>query len=256
MLLHGYMDESYGGPENLFTFSCLLATGKVWNDVTRTWKLHLAAVNKKLKKQGRPLISRYHASDCSGRRNEFEGWSKDERDQFVLGLFGIFKRFRLQSIGYVTQIDDLNEVFDDWPDDPLKTAYTVLTKFTVSMISHDCSGLRSPKITLFHDYTADGRYDTAILNAFMQIRNDPNFRFASYFTTIAPLSWEDCVPLQPADLVAFEVFKEAEAQERARKSRKSLEALIKLETFGIHVKNFKKEQMLGLKNFMLHRRKL
>jgi hypothetical protein len=92
VLFRGYIDESYGGAEDAFALSCLIAKGKDWNEMVRAWKLHLATVNKRLKKEGRPLISRYHTSDCSNRRGEFEGWTTQEQIDFSIGLFGIFKR--------------------------------------------------------------------------------------------------------------------------------------------------------------------
>ncbi|MGC1422260.1 MAG: hypothetical protein WA815_07910, partial [Terracidiphilus sp.] len=68
MLLRGYMDESYGPKQNVFSFSCLMARGKDWDNMERRWKLQIAGKNKQLIAEGRRPISRYHASDCSGCR--------------------------------------------------------------------------------------------------------------------------------------------------------------------------------------------
>jgi hypothetical protein len=78
-----------------------------------TWKLHLATKNRKLAKAGRPLISRYHATDCNSRHSKFEGWSEDEHNEFVLGLFGIFKRTHILTIAYDLNLDDLCEVLPE-----------------------------------------------------------------------------------------------------------------------------------------------
>jgi TRAP-type mannitol/chloroaromatic compound transport system substrate-binding protein len=48
-------------------------------------------------------------------------------------------------------------------------------------------------------------------------------------------------------LVAFESFKEAEAKLEARKQRKSFQALIEMDAFGIHVKSFNKEILQELR---------
>lgn len=253
VLFRGYIDESYGGAEDVFALSCLIAKGKDWNDMMRAWKLHLHAVNKKLKKQSRPLISRYHASDCSSRHGEFEGWSVQEQIDFSLGLFGIFKRVPVHAVGYVVDLGELSEVFPDDNNDRLKTAYSIMTKFvmfTIGQDFHDLNQGRLPSLTLFHDYTAGGKYDPTILESFNKLKFDPSFPYASYFTTIAPLSWKDCIALQPADLVAYEVFKEAERQVQARKRRKSFEALLNLDTFGIHVKNFTKQKLEELREVL------
>ena len=72
-------------------------------------------------------------------------------------------------------------------------------------------------------------------------------KHADHFTTIAALGWEDSIALQPADLVAFEVFKEAQGKEIARQRRKSFSALLALDEFGIHTKAFTKEVLVKLR---------
>lgn len=247
VLFRGYIDESYGPKQNVFAWSCLIARGKDWSEIERKWKLHLAAKNKELKKAGRPTISRYHASDCSGCRGEFATWTRDERDVFVLKLFGIFKSFPSHTAALDIELDDLCEVFPEWAKDRLDAGYGLLTIFLMNLIGRDFVQFApdaSPKITLFHDRTGgNGKYDPTILRAFNQQIGDPSFQYRDMFTTIAPLSWEQSIALQPADLVAFECFKFAEAKLAARKSRKSFTALVDLEAFGIHYQNFGKKAL-------------
>ena len=50
MIFRGYIDESYGPKQNVFSWSCLIATGKDWAQMERKWKLYLAAKNKELRK--------------------------------------------------------------------------------------------------------------------------------------------------------------------------------------------------------------
>jgi hypothetical protein len=148
---------------------------------------------------------------------------------------------------------ELDEVFPDDGNDRLRTAYSIMTKFVMYTIGQDFHNLnqgRLPLLTLFHDYTADGKYDPTILESFNKLKFDPNFKYSPYFTTIAPLAWRKGIALQPADLVAYEVFKEAEGQTRARKRRRSFEALLSLETFGIHVKNFTKAKLEELRDVL------
>jgi hypothetical protein len=106
------------------------------------------------------------------------------------------------------------------------------------------------RITLFHDRTANGKYDPTLLKSFNQQILDPNFEYRSYFTTIAPLAWEDCIALQPADLVAFEVYKDAERKLKPRVRRKSYTALLKLSEFGVHTKSFTRDALVKMREFM------
>ncbi len=256
MLLSGYMDESYGPRQNVFSFSCILARSKDWDDMERRWKLHIAAKNKQLIKEGRKPISRYHASDCSGRRGEFEGWTRDERDEFVVKLFGAFKLFPSHTVAMEMQLNDLCEVFPEWAGDRLRAAYHVFTQFLMHQIVLDIRRMAPSnsyaKVTLFHDRTAsDGKYDPTILRAFNEAINRKGFDGRGYFTTIAPRAWERAIALQPADLVAFECFKQAEAHLEARNSRRSFEALLDMETFGIHQMGFRKESMIDWRKRLL-----
>jgi hypothetical protein len=255
MLFRGYIDESFGPKQNVFSLSCILAREATWTDFERKWKLHLAAKNRELKEAGRPLISRYHASDCSGRRKEFEGWSRDERDAFVRGLFQVFRQVLTFTVMYDVQIDEVCEVFPEYAKDRLEAAYFWLTTFMLIQIGKDFSWMprkgRVNRFTLFHDRTGgDGKYDPTILRAFNRLMSDSTFSHRDKFTRIAPLSWEECIALQPADLVAFECFKQAEARLEMRNSRKSLEALLNMESFGIHSKTVNLEALRRLKQIV------
>jgi hypothetical protein len=262
VVFRGYMDESCDKGQKLFAFSCLMATGKDWSEMERSWKLHLTAKNKQLKKAGRPTISRYRATDCNGYFGEFSGWEPEEQIEFVKGLFSTFKRKGkrnggVHAVGYDINIDELCEVFPEWCKDRLEAAYYVLTKFVMMTIGEDFTRMGKDvpaKLTLFHDRTANGKYDPTILRAFNEQILDKDFDYARYFTTIAPLAWQDCVALQPADLVAFEVLKDTQARLDARKRRKSYTALLDLEEFGIHTRSFTKEVLVLMRQEMEQRR--
>ncbi len=225
-----------------------MARGKDWDEMERRWKHHIKAKNKLLEKHGRKTISRYHASDCSGCRGEFKGWSRDERDEFVLQLFGAFELFPSHTVAIEMQLNELCDVFPEWASDRLKAAYHVLTQLLMHHIVGDFTR-EAPggyaKVTLFHDRTGgDGKHDPTILRAFNQMLTYKNFDGKEYFTKIASLTWQDSVALQPADLVAFECFKQAEARLEARAARKSFTALLDMKTFGIHSMGFRKDAMI------------
>jgi hypothetical protein len=241
VIFRGYIDESGIHNNTLFALSCLIATGKSWYEMERSWKLCLDSKNRQLKKVGRRVIRRYHASDCNSRHKDFEGWTCDEQIAFFRELLGTFKRTKgVHAVGYALNLDELCEVFPETTD-RLDAAYYMLTKFVMQTIGDDFRDLGEgacAKVTLFHDRTANGQYDGTILRAFNDQIKDTHFPHAGFFTTISPLGWEDCVALQPADLVAFESCRYA-AQKDHR--RKSFEAMLDLPEFGVHIKMFTKE---------------
>jgi hypothetical protein len=257
VVFRGYIDESFDNKQNIFAWSCVIARDKDWREMERKWKLHLNAKNHQLKKLRRPLISRYHASDCSGCRNEFKGWSRDERDEFVKGLFTVFKYFPCHTAAFDMQLDEMCEVFPEWTKDRLEAAYGLLTIFLMQQLGADftkfAQGTSGHAITLFHDRTGGnsksgkGKYDPTILKAFNRMIADPDFAYSHLFTTIAPMSWENCVPLQPADLVAFECYKFAEAKLAPREVRRSFTALVGTDAFGIHYQNFPRNALVKMR---------
>lgn len=252
VLLRGYIDESHDSNQNIFAFSCLISSGEQWDKMESEWKSVLSAKNEELRKNGRREISRYHASDCSACQGEFAGWSRDERDAFVITLFELFRKFPSHTTALDIQLNDLCEFFPEWSGDRLASAYFFLTGFLMHKIVPDIeiSAQGYPfRIVLFHDRTGgDGRYDSVILRSFNQQKNDLTFPYRDYYTTVAPLGWQDSIALQPADLVAFECYKQAEARLASRKSRKSFTALINMGAFGIHSMSIDRSVLQALRS--------
>jgi len=81
------------------------------------------------------------------------------------------------------------------------------------------------KISLFHDRT---NYDGALQHIFSALINSPEFPHSPRFATMASLSWQDCIPLQPADLFAFEACKQFKRASTGIAPRKSFNLLAQL----------------------------
>jgi hypothetical protein len=73
--------------------------------------------------------------------------------------------------------------------------------------------------------------------------NDPTFRGKSLFSTIAPMGWEDCVPLQPADMLAYETFRDALRRFNNKDRRASLNYLLQSDHFGGRAKQMNSENI-------------
>jgi|SRR5215469_979683 len=225
----------------------MMSTGSQWLWLSLEWKRYIAAVNRKLKSQGRPPIFRYHATDCANYINDFEGWSKHEQIDLVKGLFGILRRHPTNSIAYVTDLNDVCEVFPKHEKDRLHAGYTVLTTYVMYQILMDCKAQDGhvKQVVLFHDRNP---YDNAMQDAFKLMVQDPEYN--AFFPSLTPMSSEHCIPLQPADLVAYEMFKEAHRKLSGRNRRKSLEGLLSLESFGIRSKTLTKDALLSIRKRM------
>jgi len=100
---------------------------------------------------------------------------------------------------------------------------------------------RDAIISLIHDRS---EYDSVLLDAFNILAKDENsFAAAKRFCSIAPMSWEQCIPLQQADLLAYENYKESRRSVSLRDRRKSLDWILERGQLGGFLKGFNDEAL-------------
>jgi hypothetical protein len=233
--------------------SCLLSTGKIWSELSRAWKLMLDSVNRKLKAQGRRTISRYHAADCSNLKREFADWTTDEQKAFFTDILKLFRRHQVDTVALSINLDEFHRLIPEarteaQPD--FETfLYGMTTKFLIERIANrHCVRNPNARIALIHDRSAN---DAVMLEAFNQQMADPNFTYKGCFATFTSTGWERCIPLQPADLVAYENFKDAMRKVNARDRRISLEMLIDLDAFSGRAQSMDAAAILKLREGLL-----
>lgn len=247
MILRGYYDESYD--KNVFTLCCSLSNDVGWMEIQRGWKKCIEAKNKSLRKQNRPEISRYHSSHANSRDHEFEGWSQEERNELAIQLMATLHRGRawVNTISYSLPLQEFIKKFEI-EGDPLPFCYKELLKFTMVEMKAQVLDARKTlestkqvKYILFHERCD---YNDAYLSGFDAMMNDPTFTHKDLFSTIAPMGWEDCIPLQPADMIAYETFKDALRQFNNKDRRASLNYLLQSGRFGGRSKQMSVENLV------------
>jgi hypothetical protein len=242
----GYIDESKDS--EWFTLSSLLTNGETWTWVELAWDKCLEEKNTELKAAGRRELSRYHASDCSSLVGEFLGWNKSEQIEFTGKLLSVFRRHVLNIVAYSLNLKELVEEIPDTKADPQGFAYTLLLKYLMLEIGQRVSEYKSqPVVTLIHDRCD---WNTALLESFDFMMGDPTFKYKKYFSTLTSQCWQHCVPLQPADLIAYENFKEAQRAAVGRKRRKSLELILDLDSIGGTARALNRDNLRELRELM------
>lgn len=254
MVFNGYIDESGNG--DIFALSCVFAQRTNWMWFMQDWQTTIDKKNAELRKSGRKEISRYHASDCNCLFGDFESWTRSEQIEFTKSLVKVFSKpsNHLTVVSYALDLHELVEEIPETAPDPYGFAYSLLLKMVMVEIGHMITeapngDTREVKVPLIYDRCP---YDGALLQAFNSLLADSTFRYPRLFTTIAPKGWEDCPNLQPADLLAYENFKESERRyyARDREMRRSLEALLELESFGGRAKHMDRNSIRTLKELM------
>ena len=231
MVLTGYIDESANKGKSIFTLSSILGEGNDWDRLVPEWDAMIALENERLTREGRQKIRRYHATECNARDNEFEGWTPDEQVALTTKILALLKRHALKSISFSIDLKALEAAIPG--KDLIGSAYEIATLFLVYNLGvwlDDKKARPDTRLTLIHDRCD---YDVEILARFNELKSDPGFKQSYFFTTCAPMGWEDCTPLQTADLFAYENMKDAEGRLENRKMRKSFDLILTEGNTGI-----------------------
>jgi hypothetical protein len=251
----GYMDESYDGSKvpKVFTLSCLVSDNSMWIHFEWAWLKVLEEKNQELRSQGRTELSRFHAQDINNFAEEYRDWNPAERLAFCETLTDVFRRHPVHIHAWDMPLDVLVQEIPETEPNPVGLAYCVLLGEIMKQIGEttlSLDGYRGELISLHHDHC---KYDASLLEWFNLLLEDEKFQFRNRFLSITPERWEFCVPLQPADLVAYENFKEGmryvkDSKEAKRgRRRASLEALITLDSIGARSVAYTRETIRGLK---------
>lgn len=252
MVVTGYLDESED--DEWFSLGCIFTTGINWTWLEVDWKNCLERWNRKLVKEHRKTISRYHGSDCWTRNKDFEGWSLRERDEFLDDLREILgKNPGIHVVSFSLRTAELAEVFNFKTPKRIKTAsYQLLVQYLMLQMGADASGKEGYdqlRVPFIHDRTK--HYDDAIRRAFFELKDDTSFKHGRLFTTCVPMSWEDCIPLQPADMVAYECRKQAKRHgPEGGFLGGEIKKLMDLPSFGGSAFYFRKDNLKQLKTLM------
>ncbi|MGA9129290.1 MAG: DUF3800 domain-containing protein [Terracidiphilus sp.] len=236
-MLLAYIDDS--GDKNQFVLSSLVTDSPHWFYIECAWNAAIRKKNTELTKEGRRTFSRFHASDCSSRKGEFDGWdTKKDQIPFVKELFSIIEKYPINVIAYSIDIRDVAKSFPVAKSNPRAFAHMMLLHYIMRGIVENVLSTNDSPIGIIHDR---GSYNGVLSNTFNTLANDPTFDKGKLFTSITPMSSVSSVALQVADLVAFENFKEVDRQKVARIRRKSLDTILLWPQFGGFFKGITEE---------------
>jgi hypothetical protein len=223
VVIRSYVDESVGRNDT-FALGCAVAKGMEWTWINQDWKKCLERKNRYLKREGRKCISRYHASDCESRQGEFAGWDVPEKNQFVAELISIINRHHLHIVGFTVDKTDVSELFPQVAKECIdKECYAALAWLLFpEILRESCRLDPRPAVKIVYE---QGDVSRHMVNTFDRWR--ASHRAGELFDSVEKDTWK-VLPLQVADLVAFEAMKDRDNQrdEIKRARRLSLKVLL------------------------------
>lgn len=232
-VLKTYLDESGihdGSP--VLTVAAYTAKPKTWREWTRRWNV--------LK---RP-VRIYHAADAAALQGEFKDWPKEKMNALAARLLPLIAEADLAGVVVGLDMVAFQEAINDHPRlrQLLGTPYTACFHWLVGMIIRTQNRMESTeRIAFFHEIND---YQGEALQSFTWIKNNVNLEGREI--TLGFGSKEDYVPLQAADILAFEGNKRL--RNPAGPARRAWQALSP--KTRIHVGAFNRSNMDDLIDFL------
>jgi len=193
-VLHGYCDESFG-QEGISGYSCIFSEGSTWLYLCWEWEKVIERTNVRLASQGRKTISRYHASDCSSRKGEFEGWSTEE-DQipFSQALFAVLRRFPLNAVGVTLDTRELVREIPEAANRVEAFTYAILMLYMMMEVGRFFAEYRDidARIALTHERC---KYDGILQQCFNSMIERQDLLYKNHFLSLTADGWENCTEL-------------------------------------------------------------
>jgi hypothetical protein len=214
-----YFDESgtHGSP--ILALACYITEVGQWAEFSREWDEVL--------KQER--LTHFHMSKFEARRGEFTGWDKDRCIRVQKRLIGIIKRRVNVGIFCAVNIADYEETITEWRRKTFGSPYNFCVKLCLGFISIWAQHFnRTEPIAYIIEHGAG--YNHEINRSFSEIFANEAMRKYLRLGTLTFADKKAALPLQAADLFAYEVWKDTtnrfvtDANKR-RPERKSFESL-------------------------------
>jgi len=211
-VLKVFMDETGthdGAP--MVAVGAVIADARVWREWTKDWD--------RAKKPAKV----YHATDCANLRGEWEGWSAVHRDEYVKALLPVIAKHQLRGVVVGIDMPAYEKAMAAHPH--LKgmfgTPYSGCFQWAVQSIIGDAiNSNRKQRVAFVHEENA---YKGEALEAFDWVRR--NKARSEAMVSFSFGSKADYVPLQAADIVAYEGAKAVRNKNAGRPLRRPWAAI-------------------------------
>jgi hypothetical protein len=227
--LYAYMDESGTHATAPFlTVAAYIATPADWQEWAPEWQF----MNFPIKV--------FHSTDCNARQGEFDGWSREIRDQHVRGLLSVIANRPIAGCVIGLDMVAFDSAMKNHPElrRMFSTPYIACFQWVIQTImdfANRMSGGRGASVSFFHE---NNDYEMQAHKAFKWLKEgeDPKKVLGSLTFN----SKQAFVPLQAADILAYEGFRVMQNPERPRPSWEALQPKQKIMALNYNANNMHK----------------
>jgi hypothetical protein len=222
VLFRFYCDESYDGNANnpdYFTVSGFFSDQTTWEEVEREWD----AVNDDY-----GVERGFHATELNNRddKTRYAGWDKARGDEYSAKLLHCVNRQgrRMRAYNCGIRGDAYRKIISGAGQIKMGHPWICCFQSCIAMIAKDMETL--PREDSFAVVLGrESKFDALAVAAFGAMADNPDFPYRHRLETCAPGNPEKIIPLQVADLMAFEYYKRLWGMDRGRAKRPPLELI-------------------------------
>jgi hypothetical protein len=199
-----YLDESADQKrKHVYAMGGWLADLDTWTSFIPKWQKRIA--------DERTLAS-FHMADCESGWADFHGWAKERRQSLIKDLIKLIVDADVRGFGAAISMNDYQEVYNaavsDEQRDLLGKGDPHLLVFMQCALEICMSINHLPeteKVSFVYHAKPEIEYKTQ--RYFDIVKNESNLLFSTRLGTLNFSTKEDLLPLQAADIVAYELMK-------------------------------------------------
>jgi hypothetical protein len=251
LMLAAYVDESGHSKDPKCRFVGLagfVATAAQWDVFQLQWKGALDEFNDG---------EEFHAKEFYRRssQSKYTNWSQEKKDGFIARLTGSLEAAQAKAVGCIVSLDHYEQLKESERRatvDPYYMAFQEVTKglaLSGSPIMND--DLKVDPVSMVYAYQKE--YGATDAGRAMQlwniIKSHPDkFIWAEWMGTYASAFPREMLPLQAADLFAYELTREFEewAKPSPKTMRKALKSIIRSQKGNLLIKLYDRSAMLDM----------
>lgn len=185
-----------------------------WAEIERRWRQENERVG----------VKRYHAANVNARSGEFEGWEKDKQILYSKNLIQILRdqRRKLHALSCSIWASDYYRIINDEGRRKLGRPYVACFKSCVATIAREMEIRDFEPEDKFAVVLERNDFEDEAVEVFYTMKDTKEWPYHHRLATCAPGSYEDFVPLECADLIAYETFRLIHDGAKDDKVRKAL----------------------------------
>jgi hypothetical protein len=182
-----------------YVFAGFFADQDAWDFIEREWK----RVNDDFG------VLRFHASHLNFKTHEYEGWDDLKKIEYSAKLLGILGKAgkSLSAVSCGMFADDYREMISAEGQRKMGSPYIACFNSCITRVARAMDERGFPAGIKFSALIDEDDEYLLAIDRFNKIRDDPKFQHRSRMATCTPGKMESIPALQPADLIAYEVYR-------------------------------------------------